>query len=711
MLNMTEPDDNTEIVPVKQDQYVGTVFAERYKILEAAGRGGMSVVYKARHKYIDRNVAIKMMHHHLVDDATSVKRFQHEAKAASSLIHPNIINVFDFGVSREGDAFIVMDYLEGCALSDMIGSGGPIAEFEAIEVIRQTCRGLAHAHKKGVVHRDLKPANLVMSVDEDYSVQVKIVDFGIAKVTSQEGQPSQHLTRTGEVFGSPLYMSPEQWNGEKMDHRSDIYSLGCLIYEMLAGVPPLAGETPLDTMTLHLNEKPLTFKEFDSKLNVSDALESLVLKCLEKRPEKRFNDVLEIIRELPSEIDPAKDQSQTVAVRLSEAIESTSDQQKTTTPKPPPSMKRSKFKFSYRKRAQFFSIAFLLLAGFICLYQGPEEDPGPPASKMIWQLELSASNILMNARMYGVALPILQFASWHADHLDPIFSRPNFEKRFQTLGRLAACYNAANRSSDFENTITAIADLDRMRWETSARKELHKLAAAKAYIKELRKNRQSIQAHLSEPRLNWAASVQALVEIARRLDANFSYELEYQLLFNAEKVLTELYGPNFVGIAQLQLQRAVCLKNQDRIGAIDAKQEGRTTKDGIYGSIKHIWEINAKKSLGVPVTDDLSLEQIAQEPDYMRALLKLGQWQRRMNRHKQAEETLTKALQSAKKYNKFEPDELAEFYTSYANLLYQINRHDEALKYRDLAKKQRQLCAKNMGMNYIEHHVEEGFSD
>lgn len=260
-------------------------------------------------------------------------------------------------------------------------------------------------------------------------------------------------------------------------------------------------------------------------------------------------------------------------------------------------------------------------------------------------------------------------------------------------------------SLQLAQTIDTYAKLDRTKWEAEGLDNLHRLKDADIYIKKLRKNRQSIQAHLSEPKLNWAASVQVLVEIARRLDANYSYELEYQLLFNAEKILAELYGPDFVGIADLQLQRAVCLNNQDRVADIEAKQPGRSGKDGIYGSIKEIWEINTKKSLDLPLNSKLTAKQLGQEPDYIRALLKLGQWQRRMNRYKEAEENITSAMNAAKVYNKFESDELAEFYSSYANLLDQTNRKELSMKYRKLARIERQRSAKELGMDYIDHHM------
>ena len=167
------PNDGSDLVAGHVDKLLDTVFADRYKILEVAGKGGMSTVYKAQHTYMDRTVAVKILHQHLVSEPAAVQRFQQEAKASSSLSHPNIINVFDFGVNSEGQAYLIMDYLDGCSLSHLLDQTGKITENDSIEIIRQTARGLAHAHKKGVIHRDLKPANLVLTTEEDGFLLVK----------------------------------------------------------------------------------------------------------------------------------------------------------------------------------------------------------------------------------------------------------------------------------------------------------------------------------------------------------------------------------------------------------------------------------------------------------------------------------------------------------------------------------------------------------
>lgn len=697
------PFDNTELVAIKQDKLIGQIFADRYQIIESVGRGGMSVVYRAQHKYIERIVAIKLLHHHLVEDKNSVKRFQREARAASSLTHQNIISVYDFGVSADGDAFIVMDYLEGRALDAMLDQGGPLPEHEAIDIIRQVCKGLIHAHKKGIIHRDLKPANLMLTVDEDNSVLVKIVDFGIAKVQGTEDRASQHLTRTGQVFGSPLYMCPEQWSGQSADARSDIYSLGCLMYELLLGAPPFCGKDAIETMSMHLDESPLSFKEFNPEVTVSDQMEALVLRCLEKKPGKRFQSVTELLQELPEKVStPQIDQSKTAAVRLVDLLGTTPTEGSIKTSQPTTMKRRSRFFLTYEKQAKLSTAILLVLLAFVWIYQGPHEDPGPPGAKMIWQLELSLGESLMSAGAFSMAAPILELANWHADHLDPIFNRPNYEKRFQTMTRLAGCYQLAGKNSDFERVLAEYTALDRKRWEILADKYIEDISSAEEYMKELRARNEPIQGHLTEPRLNLAPSVKVVVELARRLEANYSYELEYQLLYRMEKVVEKLYGPDFIGLAELKNQRANCLKVQDRIRVIDNADPERGA-DGLYGSIKAIYEVNLRQNLDMKPEDKITLAEISKDPGYIRSILALGQWQRRTGKIEEAEKNIKLALDAAKKNGEFKPDEIAEFYTSYGNVLDKLGRTAEAKECADAARCKRQDSAKALGMPYIEH--------
>lgn len=294
------PADGTMLTTIANDILIGTTIAGRYQILSFIGRGGMSVVYKARHKYMERIAAIKMLHAHLVSNDKSLKRFQQEAQAASCLAHPNIMGVHDFGLTAQGQPYLVMDYLQGASLAEVIEKDGPLTAERAINLFIQACDALAHAHQKNVVHRDLKPSNIMLVEDADNPDFVKIVDFGIAKILPQAERQGQHLTQTGEVFGSPLYMSPEQCLSSDLDARSDVYSLGCVMYETLTGKVPLSGANMLETMYMHLNEPPLPFRKVRPDLSIPEDLEAIIFKTMEKLPKDRQQSMLELKEDLES---------------------------------------------------------------------------------------------------------------------------------------------------------------------------------------------------------------------------------------------------------------------------------------------------------------------------------------------------------------------------------------------------------------------------
>ncbi len=275
---------------------IGTVLADRYEILSEVGRGGMSIVYKSRQLLMDKERAIKMLLAQLMYDQTSKKRFQREAQAAACLDHPNVIAVHDFGIAPTGQPYLVMDYLVGESLADLIKREQKIEQVRAIRIFMQACDALSHAHKKGVIHRDLKSSNIMLVEDESRKDIVKVLDFGIAKLTPSSGKMPQNLTQTGEVFGSPIYMSPEQCLGQTLDERSDIYSMGTMFYETLTGLPPLVGNTIVDTMQMHVASKPAPMESFGVKFDPE--LEALVFKALEKKPENRFQTMEEMYQAL-----------------------------------------------------------------------------------------------------------------------------------------------------------------------------------------------------------------------------------------------------------------------------------------------------------------------------------------------------------------------------------------------------------------------------
>jgi len=280
--------DHTILMTVTVDQLLGTTLADKYLVMSEIGRGGMSIVYKGKHTLMDRIVAIKMLQSQLVADPTSTKRFQQEAQAVSCLAHPNVIGVFDFGIAPTGQPYLVMDFLVGESLADIIKRDNHVPEKRAIGLFMQACDALEHAHKKGVIHRDLKSSNIMIVDAEGKPDTIKVVDFGIAKLMPSSGKQAQNLTQTGEIFGSPIYMSPEQCLGQPLDARSDIYSMGVLMYEALTGYPPLMGHTIVDTMQMHVGTKPVSFVEMRPDLTFTQDLEDVVFKALQKNPDDRF---------------------------------------------------------------------------------------------------------------------------------------------------------------------------------------------------------------------------------------------------------------------------------------------------------------------------------------------------------------------------------------------------------------------------------------
>ena len=296
------PHDGTLLVKIQQDPIIGSVLDGSYEVLSLIGHGGMGVVYKARHKLMDRVVAIKMLKSTLVSDSMSVKRFQQEVKATGRLVHPHAITVYDFGISPDGLPYIVMDYLEGASLSEVIKKEDHIAVERGVRILSQACEALTHAHKQGVVHRDLKPSNIVLinfDGDPDY---VKVVDFGVAKLVGGASEGAQKLTQTGEVCGSPVYMSPEQCLGQELDLRSDIYSMGIVIYETLTGKLPLLGRTMVDTMSKHVSEMPQPFKTIRPDIYIPERLEQVVFKAMAKDANKRHQSMEELREDLENAV-------------------------------------------------------------------------------------------------------------------------------------------------------------------------------------------------------------------------------------------------------------------------------------------------------------------------------------------------------------------------------------------------------------------------
>ncbi len=270
-----------------------------YDLIDTIGSGGMGVVYKAKHKKLDKTMAIKCLHRELAVDAANVRRFAQEVCAASQLSHANLVSVYDSGITDDGTPYLVMDYLEGTSLADTLRKEGFLPLERFIEIFLQVTEALDHAHAKGIVHRDLKPSN-IMLVGNESSVSdfVKIVDFGIARVIQEVAKDGPQVTQTGDVIGSPVYMSPEQCLGKNLDRSSDIYSLGVVMYECLTGKAPFAADNAIQMIVKHVQDKPIAPSKLRPDLRIPPELDNLILSCLEKDPALRPKNLHDIRIEL-----------------------------------------------------------------------------------------------------------------------------------------------------------------------------------------------------------------------------------------------------------------------------------------------------------------------------------------------------------------------------------------------------------------------------
>lgn len=287
-----------ENVAAAQAHINSPVIGGRYRLLECVGKGGMGTVYKARHESLEKTVAVKVLRADQMLEEATVRRFEREARAASSLNHPHLAAVYDYGRTEAGAPYLVMDFLDGGSLADLIRREGQVSLQDAVEIFEQIAGALAYAHSKGVIHRDLKPNNIILMKEANGRYTAKLVDFGIAKILSIGDKDTQDLTRAGEVFGSPLYMSPEQCLGNDLDERADIYSFGCLMYESLTGAPPFRGDNPVQTMYKHVHESAEPFGKSLSNIKLAAAVETIVLMSLQKDPAKRYQSMSALANDL-----------------------------------------------------------------------------------------------------------------------------------------------------------------------------------------------------------------------------------------------------------------------------------------------------------------------------------------------------------------------------------------------------------------------------
>ncbi len=290
------------------DPMIGSLAAGRYRVIKQLGEGGMGQVYLAEHVAIEKRVALKVLRAEYASKGEIVTRFQQEAISASRIKHPNVLDVFDFGQLDNGCFFLAMEFLEGNDLADEIQRRRVLDAATGIRVSMQICRALAAAHANGVVHRDMKPENVFLQRTADGEEIVKIVDFGIAQLRAKDDavkETKRRLTRTGMIFGTPEYMSPEQAGGKHADLRADIYAVGIIMYEMFTGAVPFTGETFLGVLTKHLNEPAPQMSTVFPELAISAQLQAVIMRALVKDPNVRYQTMLEFAQAITATPDAA----------------------------------------------------------------------------------------------------------------------------------------------------------------------------------------------------------------------------------------------------------------------------------------------------------------------------------------------------------------------------------------------------------------------
>src|SRR6202043_1383629 len=274
------------------DMIQSRLLGGRYELDGVVGRGGMAEVYRARDIRLDRVVAVKTLREDLARDATFQARFRREAQSAASLNHPSIIAVYDTGEDMEGPEnlpYIVMEYVDGRTLRDLLREDRRLLPERALEITDGVLRALDYSHRHGIVHRDIKPANVMLT----RSAEVKVMDFGIARAVS-DAQAT--MTQTAQVIGTAQYLSPEQARGERVDARSDLYSTGCLLYELLTGRPPFTGDSPVAIAYQHVRENPIPPSRLDPSL--PPWADSIVLKAMAKSPNDRYQSAAEMQQDI-----------------------------------------------------------------------------------------------------------------------------------------------------------------------------------------------------------------------------------------------------------------------------------------------------------------------------------------------------------------------------------------------------------------------------
>ncbi len=647
----------------KVDPLIGQVFADKYEIMSVLGEGGMSIVYKARHRYMDRIVAVKLLLEHLVSDKTAVARFEHESKAASSLSHQNIVTVHDFGMTKNGQAYFVMDCLEGESLADVLEREVRLPLSEAVAIFKQTCDGLEHAHKKRVVHRDLKPSNLVLMRQEDGSIVVKIVDFGIAKLLPVDGRPRQNITVTGEIFGSPLYMSPEQCNGKSLDQRSDIYSLGCLMYETLSGVPPIMGDTFVNTVVKHINDPPPPFSETVPEAKIPPQVEAFVMKCLAKNPDDRYQSAGEVRQSLldaalEAGVKGLRPGAVAITQKKNNLLNKTFDRIKLSGDQHAAVADKKK-KGSNNLLIGVASSLVLVAVAIISLafWSGPEGDQGPGFYRLLWNWQQARAQEALKKGDFEAAKDALLEAKKTS-----MAFQDKSKRLLDTLYLLADTYGKIGQYAEQENCNQEIIAVN-------TQLVLDEVAHCEKLLANLKNTKEgSVEATMYQ--LEAEANADTVVLCVKKLLARSMFLKSEQLLNDAINTFDSLKLASHQKTAEFKTLLAECLILQQRLTEVrpllqDALKIRKQAAD--------LKSPEAKRKLA-------------------RAYLRLGQFDRDQSNFKDAENELVEGKKMAESMKPLDPDLLTEALNSYADLLRQTGRKEEAEEYNKQAK---QLASKN----------------
>jgi serine/threonine protein kinase len=278
------------------DPWLGRTLGSQFRVIRKLGAGGMGAVYLCEQLDVERYAVVKLMHAELSANPLAVSRFKREARAVARLNHPNIVQIYIFGETDDHALYLAMEHVDGKSLGELLAQGTRLAQPRALRIVDQICSALSEAHAASVVHRDLKPDNVMLTDRLGNPDYVKVLDFGIAKLLGDTPQDGGEMTREGHIAGTPRYMSPEQARGQALDARSDIYSLGVMLYEMLTGAHPFQATTAVDFLVKHVSEAPPRPSERFTDLVLLPRVEALVLRCLAKSPAERFQSAADLQR-------------------------------------------------------------------------------------------------------------------------------------------------------------------------------------------------------------------------------------------------------------------------------------------------------------------------------------------------------------------------------------------------------------------------------